>query len=263
MPSPFPGMNPYIERPDVWNDFHDSFIPAAREVLIPQIQPRYFVRIEEHLFITEPPAKERFALGRPDLSVHPAPGVSAGAGGGLAVAAPASVGMPVIVEEERLPYLEIHDRDRNEVVAVVELLSPANKATGPHRDHYLAKVRRILASRATFVEIDLLRAGPKMPWADLPECDYYAIVSRHAARANGNPRAGLWPLRVRDPLPTISIPLRPGEPEPTLDLQAILHRIYDAAGYQMFLYQSDPEPPLSPADAVWAAQLLNPPAPPT
>ncbi|MBA4065512.1 MAG: hypothetical protein C0501_17710 [Isosphaera sp.] len=258
MPSPFPGMNPYLERPDVWNDFHDSFIPAAREALVPHLLPRYYVRIEEHLFIHEPPAKKWFPLGRPDLSVHPAAGAPA-AGVGAAVVAPASVGMPVIVEEERLPYLEIRDRDRNEAVTVVELLSPANKATGPHRNH-LAKVRRILSSRTNFVEVDLLRADPKMPWDQLPACDYYALVSRHARRASGDPRADLWPLHLRDPLPSIPIPLRPGEPEPSLDLQALLHRVYDAAGYAMFLYQADPDPPLSGADAVWAAQLLHPPA---
>src|SRR5262245_20610620 len=84
MPSPFPGMNPYIERPDVWNDFHDSFIPAARELLTPQLLPRYYVRIEEHLFIHEPTANERFPLGRPDLSVHPSPdATSGGAASGL------------------------------------------------------------------------------------------------------------------------------------------------------------------------------------
>lgn len=261
MPSPFPGMNPFLERPDVWNDFHDSFIPAAREVLAPQLRPRYYVRIEENLFIHEPSARERFTLGRPDLSVHPAPGqLPAAPTNGVALAAPASVGMPAIVEEERLPYLEIRDRDRNEVVTVVELLSPANKATGPQRDQYRAKVQRILASRANFVEIDLLRGGPRLPWTDLPPCDYYAVVSRHAERVADPPRAGLWPIALRDALPTIPIPLRPGELEPTLDLQALLHRIYDAAGYEMFLYQADPEPPLSGADAVWAAQILHPPA---
>lgn len=257
MPSPFPGMNPYIERPDVWNDFHDSFIPAAREMLVPQIRPRYYVRIEEHLFIHEPSAKERFALGRPDLSVHPSPGTTPAGTGGIVLAAPASVGLPVVVEEERLPFLEIRDRDRHEVVTVVELLSPANKATGAHRDQYLAKVQRVLASRTNFVEIDLLRAHPRMPWAGLPKCDYYAIVSRPADRRGDPPHASLWPLTLRDPLPTIPIPLRPGEPEPTLDLQAVLNRIYDAAGYQMFLYSSDPEPPPCP-DAVWAAQILHP-----
>jgi hypothetical protein len=261
MPSPFPGMNPYLERPDVWNDFHDSFIPAAREALVPHLLPRYYVRIEEHLFIHEPPAEERFPLGRPDLSVHPGTGPAAGGAAGVA-AAPASVGMPVVVEEERLPYLEIRDRAGNETVTVVELLSPANKATGPQRDQYLAKVRRVLSSRTSFVEIDLLRGGPRMPWDRLPACDYYAVVSRHAQRAGGDPRADLWPLRLRDPLPPVPIPLRPGEPEPILDLQAILHRIYDAAGYEMFLYQADPEPPLAGPDAVWAAQLLHPPAPP-
>jgi hypothetical protein len=253
-------MNPYLERADVWNDFHDSFIPAAREVLAAQVQPRYYVRIEEHLFIHEPPARERFPLGRPDISVHPTQRNGGGTTpGGSAIAAPASVGMPVVVEEERLPYLEIRDRAKNEVVTILELLSPANKATGAHRDQYLAKVQRILASGTNFVEIDLLRGGPRMPWADLPTCDYYVVVSRRADRVTDNPRAGLWPIGLRDPLPPIPIPLRPGEPEPTLDLQALVHRIYDAGQYQLFIYASDPEPPLPGAEAVWAAQILHPP----
>jgi hypothetical protein len=130
MPSPFPGMNPYLERADVWNDFHNSFIPAARELLTAQIQPRYYVRIEEHLFIHEPSARERFPRGR--------------------------VVMPCVVTEERLPYLEIRDRARNEVVTILELLSPTNKATGSNRDQYLAKGQRSLASNTNFVEIDLL-----------------------------------------------------------------------------------------------------------
>ena len=258
MPSPFPGMNPYIERPDVWNDFHDTFIPVLREVLAPQVRPNYYVRIEENLYIHEPTDGERFTLGRPDLSIHSRPRPTATAGG-IAVAAPAYVGMPVVVEEERLPYLEIRDRAKHEVVTVIELLSPANKATSG-RDQYLAKVQRILASRTNFVEIDLLRDHPKMPWDRLPECDYYALVSRHADRQGDKPQAAIWPLGIRDPLPTVPIPLRAGEAEPTVDLQAILHRIYDAAGYSMFLYEFEPEPPLPAADAVWAAQLLHPPA---
>jgi hypothetical protein len=260
MSSPFPGMNPYIERPELWNDFHNTFIPAVREVLAPQLHPRYFVRIEENLYIHEPEARERFPLGKPDVSIHPARETTSDRNEGVAVLAPASVGMPVHVEEERLPFLEIRDRSRNEVVTVIELLSPANKASGMPREQYLAKVRRILASRTNFVEIDLLRGGPRMPWDRLPACDYYAIVSRPADRTGDDPHAGLWPISVRDPLPTIPIPLRAGEPEATLDLQAIVHRIYDTAGYQLFIYDADPEPPLSAADAVWAAQLLNPPA---
>ena len=236
MPSPFPGMNPYLERPDVWNDFHDSFIPALRAALVPQIRPRYYACIEENLYIHEPTAKERFPINR------------------------SRIAMPVIVEEERFPYLEIRDRDKREVVTVIELLSPANKTDG--RDQYLAKVQRVLASKANFVEIDLLRAHAKMPWDRLPACDYYALVSRYADRQGRDPRADFWPLGIRDPLPTIPIPLRPGEVEPTVDLQAILNHVYDEADYGMFLYEFDPEPRLSVADAAWAAQLLHPPGAP-
>ena len=257
MPSPFPGMNPYLEQPAAWRDFHSRFIPAAAEVLGAQVLPRYYVKIEENVFIHEPAASERFPLGRPDLSVHR--GVDHAAPGATAVvAAPATVGMPVVVEEEQLPYLEIRDRLGHEVVTILELLSPANKTTGPNREQYLAKVNRVLASRTNFVEIDLLRGGPRMPWARLPVCDYYVIVSRATARRQDDPWADLWPIRLRGVLPPIPVPLRPGEPEPTLDLQAILHRLYDSAGYALFIYAGDPEPPLASADALWAVQLAYP-----
>jgi hypothetical protein len=170
--------------------------------------------------------------------------------------------MPAVVEEERLPYLEIHDRAGRKVVTVLELLSPANKQSKSERDQYRAKLQRVLASGTNFVEIDLLRGGTRTSWDGLPKCDYYAVVSRREDRAQNPPRAGLWPIGIRDPLPTIPIPLQPGEPEPTLNIQALIHRIYDTAGYRIFIYDSDPEPPLPPADAVWAAQLLNPPATP-
>jgi hypothetical protein len=253
-------MNPYIEQAAVWNDFHNSFIPAARERLTAQVQPRYYVRIEEHLFIHEPSARERYPSGRPDLSVHPSPQAPTSTKLGNAVTAPAWVGMPCVVEEERLPYLEIRDRARNEVVTVVELLSPSNKTTGVNRDQYLAKVQRILASNTNFVEIDLLRGGPRMPWDGLQPCDYYVIISRPAQRSGANPQAAFWPLRLREPLPTLSIPLRDGDEEPSLDLQALMHRVYDSAGYHLFIYDSEPEPALSVADAVWAAQILHPAA---
>src|SRR5437773_12326867 len=73
MPSPFPGMNPYLEQDDGWQDFHDSFIPAIRDALSPQVSPQFVVKIEEHLFIHEPPADQRFRIGNADVSVahHP------------------------------------------------------------------------------------------------------------------------------------------------------------------------------------------------
>ena len=90
MPSPFPGMNPYIEQPAVWQDFHTRFRSAAAEVIGGQVEPRYFVKIEEHLFVHERFGTERSAFGRPDLSVLPGeelPATSAGGG----ISAPATV----------------------------------------------------------------------------------------------------------------------------------------------------------------------------
>jgi hypothetical protein len=101
------------------------------------------------------------------------------------------------------------------------------------------------------VEIDLLRGYPRLPLDDPPECDYYALVSR----AEQRPEFELWSLRLRDPLPVIPVSLRLTDPDARLDLQAILQRIYDAAGYEDYIYATDPQPPLTVEDAAWARQL--------
>lgn len=256
MPSPFPGMNPYIEQPAVWEDFHTRFMTAAAEVIAAQVEPRYFVKIEERLFLHEPFAAGRDGYGRPDLSVLSGDERAAAPTGGTATAAPATVYAPE-EEEASQRYLEVRDRQSRAVVTVVELLSPANKESKDGREQYWNKTRVLLNRTETnLVEIDLLRGGPRLPWRDMPACDYYALVCRTAER----PRAAFWPVRLRESLPTIPIPLRPDEPEASLDLQALVHRIYDAARYKLFIYDTDPEPPLRAADAVWAALLLNPPA---
>lgn len=260
MPSPFPGMNPYIEQPSVWQDFHTRFMSIAAEVIGQQVRPRYFVKIEEHLYVHELFSSDRKSFGRPDLSVLPGDEPAAAPSGGVAVAAPTVVFTPDAVEEDVQRYLEIRDRQTREVVTVLELLSPSNKESKEGRQQYWSKMRLLLSRTSTnVVEIDLLRGGPRMPWREMKDCDYYALVSRESER----PRAGFWPVQLRESLPTIPIPLRPDEPEPTLDLQAVIHRIYDVGSYQLFIYATDPEPPLPARDAVWAAQILNPPAAPS
>jgi hypothetical protein len=103
------------------------------------------------------------------------------------------------------------------------------------------------------VEIDLLRGGPRLPLEDLPPCDYYALV----ARPEDHPRVAVWPLGARDPLPIIPIPLRPADGDAKLDLQAVLHRVYDAAGYRHYIYDGAPNPRLSKEDSAWAGQLAQ------
>ena len=70
MPSPFPGMNPYLERVSVWNDFHSSFVTGMRDAIAPQIAPAYYVRIGEHVYIHEWPV----AVGLADIAIAERPG---------------------------------------------------------------------------------------------------------------------------------------------------------------------------------------------
>ena len=253
MPSPFPGMNPFIERPSVWHDFHERWIPLVADLIGAQVLPRYFVLIDEHLYIHDLPTDERRLIGRGDVllpSLTPARS-STGTATGALLEAPSEVALPEI-DTKSEAYLEIRDRENRELITVIELLSPTNKYTGPDREQYLAKTRSLQRSRTHFVEIDLLRGGPRMPWRKMSSCDYCAVVFRSERR----PRAGFWPIGLRDRLPEIPIPLRTGDSDARLDLQQVLHRIYDAAGYAYHIYAGPPEPSLSHEDMAWAQQFV-------
>jgi hypothetical protein len=244
-------MNPYLEQTSVWRDFHENFLPVARALLNAQVLPRYFVKIDEHRYVHDLGEEARRFVGRGDLWVAPLPAGAGAAGGTGLLEAPCEVGLPEI-DVEGQSFLEIRDRESRQLITVLELLSPSNKYAGADREQYLAKARQLLRSAVHFVEIDLLRGGPRMPWLDLPECDYCAVVSRAERRL----KAGFWPIRLREPLPVIPVPLREGDPDARLDLQEVLHRVYDAAGYHYYVYTGQPEPALSAQDAAWASQLL-------
>jgi hypothetical protein len=213
MPSPFPGMNPYLEQDDAWHGFHKCLIPYISEVIVPQVRPRYIVKLGEHVYIHE---------------------------------------LLTAIDVERLSFVEIRDRHSRELITIIEVLSPSNKRIGPDREKYVAKRRQLLASSVHFVEIDLLRGGPRMPVEDLPDCDYCIMVSRIEKR----PHVGIWPIRLRERLPVIPIPLRAPDADARLDLQEALDHLYDAAGYEDYIYTGTPQPPLHPDDAAWARQFL-------
>jgi Protein of unknown function (DUF4058) len=225
MPSPFPGMNPFLEQDEVWHDFHERFLPHLAEIIGAQIASHYIVKIDEHVYIHEPSAERRTLLGRGDV---------------------------LAVDVEGVSFLEIRDRRDRRLVMVIELLSPTNKYSGPDRKQYLGKRGGLLASSTHLVELDLLRGGPRMPFAEPhPECEYYALVSRMEKR----PTADFWPIRLREPLPIIPIPLREPDLDASLDLQAALHHVYEAARYANYIYEGAPQPALSAADDAWARQV--------
>ena len=287
MPSPFPGMNPFLEKPSDWRDFHGNFIVRVQAQLAAQIRPAFIAKTEDHIYLHELSADERAEARRAlagigDVVVKrrggtaPADGSPFGSAGGAVAAAVAEPTVrrrldTVTVVENREPYLRILDRETREVVTVIELLSPTNKRPGSDRDAFLAKRDRVLASRASYVEIDLLRGGPPTPMdEDPPAGTYRVIVSRGGAGpvafGPSRPPADVWVWGLRDPLPKIPVPLRPPHPEAVLDLRAALDRTYDECGLEDYLHLTPPDPPLNPADAAWAAGVFSSaglPAPPT
>jgi len=253
MPSPFPGMNPYLEQDDAWHDFHERFMPLVAEWISAQVDPHYIVKIDEHVFIHEFSAEQRRFLGRADISVaRDLSRPDADRQTAVAVLDAPAEGYVPAIDVERLSFVEIRDRRNRHLVTVIELLSPANKRPGGDRDQYLAKRQEILGSTAHLIEIDLLRGGQRPPLEDLAACDYCVMVSRSEQR----PRVGLWPLQLRDRLPVVPIPLRCPDPDARLDLQAVLHDIYDKARYETYVYDGSPEPPLSPDSETWARQFV-------
>ena len=229
----------------------------AGESLAAQVRPNFFVKLEERVFVHEPSAKDRGKfLGKPAITLF-----DAGPTGEMpvAVADPAInkiqsilVSIPNI-EIERHAMIEIRDRKDRKLVTMIEVLSPSDKRYGPDREQYIVKRSALMYSTTSIVEIDLLKGSPRLPFLDLPECDYCVTLFR---KPNAS-KAEAWPIGLRDELPVIPIPLNGDFPDASLDLKTFLNRVYDAAGYEDYLYASPSEPPLSQSDASWAASILG------
>jgi hypothetical protein len=255
MPSPFPGMDLYLERPNIWPDVRSALIVATRDALAPQVAPAYYVAIEERMYIVALDSAE--FIGRPDVAIITAPTEVRPPSEAETATVVASVAQRVMLpqfEEVRERYLEIRDVQTHAVVTAIEMLSPSNKAPGEGREAYEEKRRQVLSTLTNLVEIDLLRGGKPMEMQPLPQGDYRMLVSAGWER----PQARLYTCSVRQALPEVPVPLRRGEPEARLPLGTLLGDIYARAHYDLRLdYRQPPEPSLSPPDAAWADVLLR------
>lgn len=249
-------MDPYLERRGLWEEVHTGLIAAMQQTLNPLLRPRYRAAIERRVYLAER-APEAY-VGKPDALIVAAR--EAAVAYETASLVDHRLMWPVelpMAEEVIERYLELRDVETGDVVTVIELLSHSNKSTRQGREQYQRKRLAVLASTTNLVEIDLLRAGEPMPMSGLAlrqQSDYRIVVSRWPQR----PRADAYLFSVRDPLPDLSIPLRPGEAEPVLALNEALHDLYDRAGFDLAVdYGQLPTPPLRPADAEWAAALTG------
>ena len=255
MPSPFPGMNPYLEHPSLWSGIHHRLITAIANDLAPQIRPKYIVAIEERVYQIS--GEESLLIGVPDVLVQRSPATNT-IDSSVAVVDPtthpieATIPLPEILTEG---YLEIRSVETGEVITAIEILSPKNKQSTVGRLQYETKRQTIVGSTTHFVEIDLLRQGKPMPiLSPKVESDYRILVSRSDTR----PKAELYAFNLQNRIPQFPLPLRSENAEPLVDLQRLVDEIYDQGGYDLRLdYSQKPLPTLSQSDAAWVDRLLQ------
>ena len=258
MLSPFPGMDPYLERPNLWPDVHHELISEIRAALHPQLRPKYVASVELRVYISDDDDSGRNVMVpdvRIDESDHPKNGGHRnGSRSSLVIAEPTFISL--LNEEIEEAYLAIRETKTDTLVAVIEVPSPTNKIAGSEgRKSFMAKRREVITSEAHWVEIDLLRAGkPTCTNVNPAKSDYRIVISKAGNYFN----ARFWPVTVRQQLPVIGIPLRGKDPDVPLDLGAVLQSAYDRAGWDLKInYTKAPEVPLRPDDAKWAAKLLR------
>ncbi len=262
-------MDPYLERPGLWPDVHERLAYTISEVLQPVLPARYYAQLqhrEEVGIVFDEPTRTIV----PDVVVLEMP--SRSGAGGTTAAAPAGLTAPVLVrwdhEPIRHPFVEIRDaRGGGRVVAVVEIVSPSNKARGADREAYLRKRAEVLASDAHWVEIDLLRSGERLAvepglrayLAGPGRAAQYLVIVSHAAERRGpSPQSRVYGFTLRDPLPRVELPLLPGDDAVPLDLPVAFARAYDSGPYAKVVdYAAEPEPPLTPEDAAWARERVT------
>lgn len=256
MPSPFPGMDPWLERPPVFPSLHHTFITYLQAALNGSLPAGYVATSANRVYVDPELNRE------PDVSVFgpveaPADGPLAEAWGGMLAVAAVPISDPITEA-----YLEIVSGDDDRLVTAVEVLSLSNKKTGDGRASYQQKQGEYRAGGVNLVEIDLLRGGPHTTAvsearlrAAAGAFEYHVCVT-----AIGEPDMHhVAAFRLADRLPTIPIPLDHGLPPVPVDLQAVFDRCYDEGGFaKLAKYdRRQPDPLLTAEQQAWAEGILR------
>ncbi len=233
MPSPFPGMDPFLEDPEVFPNLHHDLITFLQGALQPLLPPPYYAGVGTRVWVED---SERYT--EPDVDVP---------------------------QEERYEaFVNIYAGQGHErLVTSIEVLSPTNKTPGAHgRDLYLRKQREMEEGQVNLVELDLLRGGrhatavpQALAHARAGPFDYHLCVRLGASRLDFH----IYPIRLEQRLPKIAVPLSPGDPLVTIDLQDAFDRAYDIGPYDRRVrYAGDvPPPPLTPEQTEWVTHTLR------
>lgn len=257
MANPFPGMNPFLEDPAFWEEFHYLLIAECVYQLGERLPQSYIARVQERvqsISISDEAVKQYI----PDVAIAEkrsrSPARSHAGQGATAV-----LTLPVTIPstddlEIREGYIEILRLPKHDLVTSVEILSPANKV-GEGAAIHRAKRRALVARGVHVVEIDLLIRGGHAQLAEpLPPGDYFAMTFRGDRR----PDVDVYPWNLRDPMPPVPIPLRGPVEAVNLLLAEASAATYDRGRFDSKLEYESPYPAfLSPAQIQWVEEILH------
>jgi hypothetical protein len=246
MLSPFLGMDPYLEDPAFWQDFHRTFINYWREAIADQLPENYEASVGEQVYLVEEPPEPRKLVG-PDVALTQDaafPIREPSSSGAVATLEPVTIPV-LILDEPTNPYIEILHRPDRSLVGVLELLSPANKEEPG---------RRALGQKVHLVELDLLLRGRRLPLErPLPEADYFYFL----CRSDGRPDCQVYHWGLRDRLPVLPVPLQSPDPDLLIDLQAVFNTSYERGRFaRRLLYANSPPVRRSQEEQEWVREKI-------
>ncbi|CAN5235105.1 DUF4058 family protein [soil metagenome] len=224
MPSPFPGMDPFLEEPKRWPLFRHQFVAALYQIVLPGLVDRYRVRVATRDYTTELP-----------------------------------LFTSVLREQQNEEYIEVRDRSDGRLVTLMDVVSPANRTTTTGREVYLETRKQAENQRVALVEIDLVTQGQPMltyPRDNLPDFDYSVTVTRPAAPG----KFEIYTATVQKRLPKFRMPLAGDDKDAMIELQDVFRRAYDLAGFASIIDYAKPLPAdvqFAEATKEWVTSLLD------
>lgn len=227
-PSPFPGMDPYLER--YWPDVQSRLVERATYTLNRALPDELAAIADARVAAELEPNAER----RPEDSE------------------------PRTERFIHIVQLGLECGIDN-TVTVIEFVSPANKRP-PGLDQFCEMRARLVAAGVNFVEIDLVRAGDWKALLRTHRCPPENVSTyRACVRVHGKPGdVGYYSIPLRERLPSIGIPLWPEDPQVHLELQPLVDSAYLTGRYSSRLdYRQPLEIPFDPEDAAWVEKRLR------
>lgn len=195
MPSPFPGMDPFLEEENLWPAFHHQLIGSLFQILLPNLVDRYRARVGQRQYVTEMP-----------------------------------LFTSIIREEHQEEFVEVRQRTDGRLITLVDVVSPTNKLSQRGRLAYLEKRKEARVQSASIVEIDLVMQGqPMLDYSrdGLPDWDYAVTVTR----CTQPERYEIYTSTIQKRLPRFKLPLAVDDRDIVVDLQAAFARCYDQGGF--------------------------------